>query len=94
MSNQITNIFQSYSFPDEREYAESYIFNSLNLQRIQTLAAAVAENILALNYDSQNPHDFGIQQSFLRGQLEAYKHLLVACEESQSALLQLSNRGE
>jgi hypothetical protein len=85
MSTIQVNKFTTYKF-SERELAESLIFNNLNLERLSTMRGEIAEQILSLVFNPLNPTDFGIQQSFLQGQLQVLTHLIDVQEESKRAL--------
>lgn len=91
MSTLATNRFTTYTH-SEREYAESKTFNDLQVEGIMNLRASVADQLLSLIYDPLNPHDFGLQQASLSGQLAAYDYLLEAHKEAIDALLEIARR--
>jgi hypothetical protein len=57
---------------------------------VQNLLADIADQVLALEFDPKNPGDFTQQDSFLKGQLSAYRYLLEASSESVQTLRDLA----
>lgn len=91
MSQAIYNQFTSFTFT-EREQAECWIFNDLQLKAIMNQQAIAAHELIQLTFDPLNPITFGLSQAALSGQLSAFKFLLDANAEAVTAILQLAQR--
>ena len=73
--------FSTYSFTEE-ELLQASILSPIQIQLIQSDMAQIAENILALEFDPENPQKFVQNDAHLKGQLAAYRYLLLRSEES------------
>jgi len=75
----------------EAEFLEGCSLNLSQTQRVQNLLADIADQILGLTFDPKNPSDFAQQDSFLKGQLSAYRHLLEASSEAAQTFRNVSD---
>lgn len=73
--------FSAYAFTEE-ELLQASILSPTQIQLIQTDMAQIAENILALEFDPNYPQKFVQNDAHLKGQLAAYRYLLLRSEES------------
>jgi hypothetical protein len=92
MAVSVPNSFTSYSLTKQETLLGS-VLNPYQVQVIQNESAQVAENILALKFDPQNPQAFVQDDSYLKGQLSVFQLLLSKSEEAQLELEVLKNAG-
>ncbi len=74
---------------NRRDSIECNVLTEIQLMGINNKRVDIAKQILTLTYDPLNPTDFGLQQSFLRGQLDVLTWLIEANEVARRELLQL-----
>lgn len=75
MAMQIDNGFTTYEFTEE-ELVSAATFTTMQRMYLQTLRAGAAQELAALDYDPLNPIQFAQMHASLKGQLQAYDHLL------------------
>lgn len=92
-TNLSTTEFTSFNL-SERDTIESKTFTDIQRMGLINERSNIARQLLVLDYDPTNPHDFGIQQSYLRGQLSVITYLLDADEVARKELLTLIQSGE
>lgn len=90
MPTVLHNSFTSFSFTPEDEI-QARILNPLQKMRIQTDLAVIAEQILELKFDSENPGTFVQDDSYLKGQMSVLKVMLLQSEEAEKAARQFNN---
>jgi len=93
MSEQIPNTFTTYEFTDKEEL-QGQILTTLQKQNIQNQRARVAEEKLALDFDTSKPEVFTQQEAYKRGQLEVLTWLLEASDAAELALVNGTNLDE
>lgn len=78
MINKPPNIYDKFaSFElDENTTQLGHLFTDANLRVIQNYISAHAHDHLALHYDCAAPHEAAIQQSYIRGAIDALSHLV------------------
>lgn len=77
--------FNSYEFTEE-ELLSASILTPLQKCLIQSDIAQIAEQILNLKFDPLNPQAFAQDDAHQKGQLAAYRYLLLRSEESEIQL--------
>jgi hypothetical protein len=75
MATLIPNDYSKYELSDE-EAVYGAVLTETQAQVIQNEIALIAEEILALEYDVNNPTDFIQRESFKKGQLQILKYRL------------------
>ena len=75
----------------KEEMLQASILSPQQEQLIQSDMAQVAETILNLAFDPKNPVQFAQDDAHQKGQLAAYRYLLLRSEESKSRLNSLGN---
>ena len=70
------------------------ILTDLQKRVIDNEVATIAEQILLLKYDPNNQLRFVQDDSFLKGQLQAYQYLLLRSDDSQQALLKIAQQSQ
>lgn len=75
MSMLMPSSFCNYRFSDEEQEAIIGSFTESQRQFIQSQISALAEELLALTYDSSDPQAFIQRQAYLRGQIDFAKYL-------------------
>ena len=80
-----TSSFHTYTLtaPDTLSAA---CLNQLQKCFIQNQVAGVAEQIINLEYDPISPQKFAQQDAYLKGQMAAFRYLLLCSEESEAQL--------
>jgi Tat protein secretion system quality control protein TatD with DNase activity len=61
-------------------------------QVIQNDLASVAEQLVGLDYNPQNPVQFALDQAFLRGQKSVFETQLLQSDEAEKQLLMLARQ--
>lgn len=85
---------QSFNYIEltEQQQTEGQILSTNQKNVIQNQRAAIAEELLGLEFDPANQLKFVQQQSFLQGQLAVFKWLLDASTVAESVLVELAQR--
>jgi hypothetical protein len=91
MSKIIPGTFTRYELTD-LETLNGSILNEMQLQRLQNHLADVADQILALEFDPENPKKFLQDDSFLKGQMSFIRFLVDSSAESFAQLMQMSQQ--
>jgi len=91
MSKIIPGTFTRYELT-ELETLSGSVLNEMQLQRLQNNLADIADQILALEFDPNNPKDFMQQDSFLKGQMSFIRYQIEASKESFAQLMQMSQQ--
>ena len=86
MATPTPNQFTSYDLSEQEQIQGSIL--SLEQERVlQNEKASVAEQLLALKFDTLNPGTFTQDHAFLSGQLAVFTSLLETSQTVQRALL-------
>jgi hypothetical protein len=75
---------------DPAEEVTAATLTTLQKAALQNLIASVAETILNLTYDPQNPQKFIQNDAFNKGQKAAYQFLLDSSDAAEAAALKLT----
>lgn len=89
MAILIPNDFSSYELTPEEEIRGS-IFDITQSQWIQNQLSACATEKLAIEFDTNKPEEFGQQEAYKKGQMDAYRYLLDTSLASQDYLKELT----
>ena len=85
MAVQRPNVFTTYELTEKESITGSFL--NLDQKRvIQNQLAAVAEQILGLTFDPANPGTFIQDDAHLKGQMAAFKLLLLLSEDAEQRL--------
>ncbi len=87
MATLITNTFSAYHLT-EQEALQGSIFTVTQLQVLQNQLAQVAEEKLALDFDTSDPASYAQQEAYMKGQMDL---LLYIIDSSQAAADTLNN---
>jgi len=86
-------VFQTFNL-NRRDSIESKVLTDVQKMGINNERATIAKQLLDLTYDPLNPHQFGLDQAMLRGQLSVLTYLLESDESARAELLTLLQSGE
>lgn len=75
MATLATSTFTRYNLNDLEKLAGGQL-TITQKQLYQTELADIAEQILALEFDSSKPHEFVQRDAYLKGQLSVYRYLI------------------
>lgn len=75
MAHLISNSFSSYSLSEE-EVTQGTILTLTQQQVIQNRLVIIAEEKLALEYDSTSPSAFMQQEAYKKGQIDILRYML------------------
>ena len=75
MSHLLPSSFSRYSFTPEDQLTAQTL-TTLNLQHLQNLICAAAEEKLALKFDPVNPLSYAQREAELQGQIGILKYLV------------------
>jgi len=87
------NSFASHKLA-ELETLNGSLLTPLQRQVIQNNIADVAEQIINLTYNPNNPVQFAQDDAHLKGQLAAFRFLLIRAEESELQLRILARNSQ
>lgn len=85
MARLIDNEFSSYELSDD-EALQGAILTITQKQHIQNLLSEAAMEKIGLQLDMTNPHLFIQQESSLKGQIDAYRHMLTCSEVAEDQM--------
>ena len=85
MAKLVPNEFSSYELSDQ-EILQASILTELQKKLIQSDMAQIAQTILNLTFDPRNPDNFLQDDAHQKGQLAAYRVLLMRSQESEDKL--------
>lgn len=85
MAKLVPSEFSSYAL-SEQEYLSAAILTDLQKKLIQTDLAQIASSILNLHFDPLNPQTFVQDDAHQKGQLAAYRVLLLRSDEAEEKL--------
>jgi hypothetical protein len=85
MASIVPSTFTQYQQTEQEQLAGT-LLSGEQKQFIQTQVAQIAEQRLAIVPDPNNYSDFIQQESFLKGQMEAYKYLLDCATASEARI--------
>ena len=89
MPTPALNPFLSFNFT-EREKLDAAVLNPMQKMWIQTLRSEAPENLINLEFDTNNPLSRLAQDAELKGQLKILTHILEIAEASERELMQLA----
>src|ERR1700748_1827238 len=93
MSHQIPSSFTKYQFTPEEEL-QAYIFNTLQLQALQTEKALAAEAILALEFDPEKTLKFAQDEAVNKGKIALLDYLLQCHERGIETLRRVQDENQ
>jgi hypothetical protein len=96
MSQLIPESPQSFNYTQltDQQFAEGSVLSMNQKLVLQNQRAAIAEQLLGLEFDTDNHLKFVQNQAFLQGQLAMLKWLLDASFAAESALVDLAKMQE
>lgn len=93
MSNSLfASSFQTF-YHTELEDLTGRIFTQAQKECLQNDRARIAESILALTYNPQNPVQFAQDDAHLKGQLASISYILQMSEEAEARFAELTRLG-
>lgn len=85
MSSQAVGTFTYWKLTNQ-EILQGSVLNFSQKQLLQNDLAQVADQILALDFNPQNPTKFAQDDAHLKGQMAAIRYMLIRSDESENAL--------
>lgn len=86
MATLNNNVFSSYSLTEEETIRGSLL--TVDQKHIlQNELSQIAEQLLALTFDPQNPIDFAQQHSYLSGQMSILRIQLLRSDEAEKSII-------
>ena len=85
MASQIPNTFTSYKLNEEETFQGS-ILSAAQQYVLQNMLTGIAEQVLNLVFEHQDPIEFAKQHAFLSGQMSILRVLLLTSEDNLNRL--------
>jgi len=93
MAHLIENSFSTFYLTEDEELQGS-IFTVTQLQYLQNQLANIAEEKLALVFDTSEPLKFAQDEAYKRGQVDVMQYLIQNSEASTELLKEMQNNPE